>query len=99
MKAESFCYSVRVRRYCQLSYLFIDFLHTFSVTQSKIAHQNVSVNQYLTYSKCSIFYLFFENIFASKNTMLNNNFILNIRLPETEIRTKVYCHTLIAITK
>jgi len=97
MKAESICYSVRVRRYCLFSNLFIDFLCTFSVTSSEIAHQNV--NQYLTYSKCSIFYLFFENIFASKYMMLNNNFILNIRFPETEIRTKVYCHYLIAITK
>ena len=50
----------------------------------------------------SVFPLFFENIFASKqyvHMMFNNIFVLNIRFPKPEIRTIADCHYLIAITK
>ena len=100
IKAESICYSERDRRYCQLSNLCIDFWHTFNVAQSEFAHRSVSVHRNCTYSKHLIFSIFFENMYHFQkyhHNMLNNIYILNIRLPKPEIRTIVYCHYLIAI--
>jgi len=75
IKVESICYSERVRCYCHLSNLCIDFWHTFSVAQSGLAHQNY-LNTHLAYNfvtnedssfhQCSIGLI---------NTNWTNNFI------------------------